>query len=76
MLDPSIERNLRVQLSKLAFDQQQLVLAFAQALVEQYPVGLPGETYGSFAGSTDPEELAQMAAAIEEGCERVDVNEW
>jgi len=77
MLHPSIENDLRVQLSQLAFEQQQQVLAFAQALVEQHhPAGLPGETYRSFAGSIDPEALRQMAAAIQEGCERVDVNEW
>ncbi len=76
MLHPTIEQDLRVQLSKLPLEQQRQVLAFARALAEQQSVGLPGTTYRSFAGSIDSEQLAQMAAAIEEGCERVDANEW
>lgn len=76
MLHPTIEQHLRVQMSKLALEQQQQVLAFARALAEQHPAGVPGNAYGSFAGSIAPEDLEQMAAAIEEGCERVDNHEW
>jgi hypothetical protein len=38
--------------------------------------GVPGQALLRFAGSLGPEEAWQISAAIDEGCERIDANEW
>jgi hypothetical protein len=36
----------------------------------------PGRDLRRFAGVLDPEAAREMIEAIEEGCERVDLDEW
>lgn len=62
------------ELNDLAPEQQREVLAFARSLSQ--PKGVEGSSLLSFAGSIPSEELAQMQEAIEEGCERTDLDEW
>jgi hypothetical protein len=38
--------------------------------------GTPGRELLQFAGTIEPDDLALMKQAIEEGCEKVDANEW
>ena len=38
--------------------------------------GTPGSTITAFAGAIPADELKTMQTAIENGCERVDLNEW
>ncbi len=38
--------------------------------------GVSGQSLRPFAGSIEAEELALMQAAIADGCEQVDVDEW
>jgi hypothetical protein len=40
------------------------------------PRGVPGPQLLRFAGAISPDDLQLMRQAIEEGCERVDTNEW
>jgi hypothetical protein len=76
VVDPIIEREIFEQLTKLPTDQQRRVLEFARALGTEEVVGVPGRALLRFAGMIGPEDLREMAAVIEEDCERVDVNEW
>jgi hypothetical protein len=39
------------------------------------PKGIPGKDLRRFAGILDPESAREMIQAIEEGCERVDLDE-
>jgi hypothetical protein len=52
------------------------VLEFARALVTTCVRGVPGHALLQFAGLVEPDELALMKQAIEEGCEQVQPNEW
>ncbi len=63
------------ELNELPLEQQREVLAFARSLISQSK-GVKGASLLGFAGSISPEELAQMQQAIEEGCERIDADEW
>ena len=63
------------KLNKLPLEKQRAVLAFTRSLVAQ-PEGVKGASLLSFAGSISPDELTQMQHAIEEGCERIDADEW
>ncbi len=38
--------------------------------------GTPGKELLQFAGTIEPDDLALIKQAIEEGCEKVDADEW
>jgi hypothetical protein len=76
MINPSFERELHSQLDLLSPEQQQKVLRFAEELVRTLPEGQKGSSYLSFAGSIVKEDVVHMDKAIEDGCERVDADEW
>ena len=71
-----ITAKIFAELNELPLEQQQKVLAFARSL--NRPKGVKGASLLTFAKSISisPAELAQMQEAIEEGCERIDPNEW
>lgn len=71
ILDEVIEK-----LKILPHDQQRQVLEFARALALSIPRGVPGRELLRFAGALPPEEIQLMSEAIEQGCERIDGDEW
>jgi len=76
MLNPAIEKELLGHLGKLAIEQQRQVLNYARSLVVAAPVGRPGKELLQFAGIIEPDDLNLMGAAIREGCEQVNGDEW
>ncbi|MCE8429104.1 MAG: hypothetical protein J5U19_12035 [Candidatus Methanoperedens sp.] len=72
----TIKHDIIRQLDHLPLDFQRQVLDFAQALVKSYPKGVPGKDLLRFSGIMEPEDIQDMDKAIEESCERVDLNEW
>ncbi len=76
MIDATLERELHLHLSEIPAPQQRQVLDFARALRSAHPKGVPGSALLEFAGSFAPDDLAEMSAAIEAGCERVDPDGW
>lgn len=52
------------------------VLEFVRTLVKAEVRGTPGKQLLRFAGSIPPDDLQSMREAIEQDCERIDVNEW
>ena len=76
MINPSLEQAVLEQLRHLAVEQQRQVLDFARALVLAKTRGVPGQSLLRFVGAIDAEDLTTMAQAIEEGCERVNLDEW
>jgi len=76
MLNPSLEKEIISQLSKMPYEKQQQVLHFVRALTRAKPLGIPGKDLLRFAGAIEPNDLQVMAQAIEEDCEKVNPNEW
>lgn len=76
MAAQTIEAELREQLSRLPSEEQYRVLAFARSLAASQVRGVPGRALLRYAGSIDAPDLAVMRQAVEEACERVDVDEW
>ena len=76
MSSPSIEKEILDQLKKLALSQQREVLNFAKALESARPAGVAGRVLLPFVGTIPPDDLRIMEQAIEEGCEKVNLNEW
>ena len=52
------------------------VLEFIRVLVKADLRGTPGQQLLRFAGSISLDDLKLMGEAIEQDCERVDVDEW
>lgn len=75
MTQTTIERVVE-QLQRLPERQQQQVLVYARNLRTELSAGVPGAALLQFAGAIPREDLALMEQAIEEGCERIDVDEW
>ena len=55
---------------------QKQVLEFVRSLVKVEIRGTPGQQLLRFAGSIPSDELQLMREAIEQDCERVDIDEW
>ena len=76
MLDAAIQSDLLKEVERLSPPLQRKVVSYAHSLAEPRPRGTPGRQLLKFAGILSPEEGKAMMDAIEEGCERIDVNEW
>jgi hypothetical protein len=75
-MTPAIEKELREQLEQLPAAQQRQVLDFARALTAKKRQAARGGALSRFAGTIAKEDLALIAAAIDEGCEQVNPDEW
>jgi hypothetical protein len=64
------------QLQSLPYDLQRQVLEFTRALALAAPRGVAGRELLQFAGAIPRSDVALMQEAIEQGCERVDTDEW
>lgn len=76
MATTAIERELHERLSTLRPDQQRQVLEYVRTLGEAPGRGVPGRSLLRFSGAIPGDDLAAMARAIEEDCERVDLRDW
>jgi len=72
----TISQQILKQLNGLPSVEQRRVLDFARALGQTMPAGASWDELSRFAGVIDRADLRRMTEAIEEGCERIDLNEW
>ena len=72
----TIKMKVIEQLETLPENLQRKVLVFMQGLQSVAGRGVPGKQLLRFAGSIPLDDLELMQQAIEDGCERVDLNEW
>ncbi|MFQ3614258.1 MAG: hypothetical protein SNJ68_11165 [Cyanobacteriota bacterium] len=64
------------QLKVMPQPLQKQVLEFVRSLVKAEVRGTPGQQLLRFAGSIPSDDLRLMREAIEQDCERVDIDEW
>ncbi len=74
-MSPKLQEELLKEMARLSQEEQQKVVAFARSLAAG-PTGVAGKDMARFAGAIDPADLKQMAAVIEDNCERIDKSEW
>lgn len=67
-----VERELMQRFARLGPAGKRQVLDYARSLGAAPGRGTPGAALLDFVGSIPPEDLREMAEAIEEGCERID----
>ena len=72
----TVEKTIHDQLVQLPVEKQQQVLDFVRALSRNEKVGVPGRNLLRFAGTIDRKDLIAIEEAVNEGCERIDANEW
>lgn len=76
MAAPSYRAELIAELERLPIAEQRRVLEFARALRRSRLVGASAERVRELAVGITTDDLISMEQAIEEACERVDLNEW
>lgn len=76
MSHTAINQKIIRQLNNLPVELQIKALEFLNALAASKPQGGAGKDLLRFAGSIPSKELIKMKQAIEDGCERVDIDEW
>lgn len=76
IISPMLKQDILEQVERLSYEQQQQLLDLARAMAMTTPKGVPGKRLLSFAGAIAVDDLQTMEQAIEESCERVDLNEW
>ena len=73
MIDNEIKKALLFELDHLKKDEQRRVLNYARSL---HPKGVSGNILADKDYGFEATDLEEMEKAIEEGCEKIDHNEW
>jgi len=76
MYDAALKEELLKHLEHLPSELQRQVLELSRAMARSAARGIPGKQLFRFSGILSQEDASAMAQLIEEGCERVDPNEW
>ena len=74
-VSPKLQEELLSEMARLSQKEQQRVVSFAKSLAAG-STGKARKDLARFAGAIDPDDLKQMTAVIEEGCERINESEW
>ena len=75
-MSSTIKDRVIKQIESLPENLQQQVLIFIKSLLIKEQKGIAGKQLLGFAGGIPLDDLTLMQKEIEEGCEKVDVNEW
>ena len=76
MIEPSSKDALLEELKHLAEPDRRRVLEYARSLAERIPHGTTGKALLAFAGSLPESDAVEIAAAIDNGCEKVNRGAW
>jgi hypothetical protein len=76
MLNATVKKEIVSQIERLDYEHQRRVLEFARVLAVTGPKGIPGKQLLSFAGAIHADDLKTIKQAIEDNCEKVNLNEW
>jgi hypothetical protein len=69
-------REIIKRLDRLPFEIQIKILDLAEAAATSSQKGVSGKKLLRFAGILNADDVNEMTQAIENGCEKVDINEW
>ena len=76
MVVPAVKEQILTDLDQLSPEQQKRAAELVHGLVAPLPRGASLEDLLKLAGTLDSDTAREMMEAIEEGCERVDLDEW
>lgn len=75
-LHPSIKNEILENLESIPYEEQRIILDFIKLLAGGKVRGIPGRDLLVFSRTIEKSDADSMLEAIEEGCEKVDSNEW
>jgi len=75
MIEPSVKDVLYKEIARLDDADRKRVLEYARAL-GRTPRGVTGSSLLSLAGSVSESDMAEIEAAVDEGCEKVNPGGW
>ena len=75
-MSPAVRERLFATVDAMPEELQLRVPEFAESLSTPLPKGRTGHQMRRVVGLIPHESLMTMAAAIEDGCEKVDASEW
>jgi hypothetical protein len=76
VIEPTVKEQILKDLDRLSPELQRRALTLVHGLVDPFPKGASVEDLMSVAGILDDESAREMMEAIEEGCERIDPEDW
>ena len=76
MVLPRVKEQILSDLDRLSPEEQQRAAELVHGLITPLPKGASVEDLLSVAGILDDQAAQEMMQAIEDGCERVDLDEW
>jgi len=76
MIEPSVKDAVFREMARLDEADRKRVLEYARTLSGRGSRGVPGASLLPLAGSISKTDMAEIEAAIEEGCEQVNVGGW
>jgi hypothetical protein len=77
MQQMTVKQKIDRELDVLTVDKQRKVLDFIINISGSgIPPGVPGKNLIKFAGSLSEEDAEELSQIIQEGCEKIDYNEW
>jgi hypothetical protein len=76
MIEPSVKDALSRELARLDEADRKRVLEYARTLSERTPRPVSEASLLSLAGSVPESDMAEIEAAIEEACEKVNPGAW
>ena len=76
MIEPTVWEEILSHLLKMPNDQQQEVLKFVRSLLPESTTGTSGKSLLRFGGAIHPDDLRTIEQAIDEECEKIDINSW
>jgi hypothetical protein len=76
VIEPTIKEQILKDLDRLSPELQQRALELVHNLVDPLPKGASVEDMIGLGGLFDEESAREIREAIEEHCERIDLNEW
>ncbi|UCH96008.1 MAG: hypothetical protein JSV88_03935 [Candidatus Aminicenantes bacterium] len=77
MQQMTVREQIERELDVLSVNMQRKILDYITHLSGPgIPPGVPGKELLKFAGTLADEDARELTQIIEEGCERIDYNEW
>jgi hypothetical protein len=76
MVLPVIKKQILDDLDQLSPEMQKRAADLVHRLISPLPQGASGRDLLRFAGTLDDASAREMIEAIEQGCERVDLDAW
>jgi len=76
MIEKHITKTIMSDVKKLSLVQQKRLHDFALAMLMSESRGTAGSDLVKFSGTIDSTSIREMREAIQDGCERVDRDDW